>query len=76
LTTTEASGRRAFGVQRGDGHQQLTPMANTGNAQFLKIFGGEMGRHFSIGAILAERRLVSVQAPTLQARSATSIAAP
>jgi hypothetical protein len=48
-------------AQLGDCRQQLTPMADGGNAEFPEIFSGEKAQYFGADAILAECRFVTFQ---------------
>jgi hypothetical protein len=58
--------RRAVTPQPGDGAQQLAPMADRGDAEILQVIGGQVRQQHIGDVILAECRLVLLQAQALQ----------
>jgi hypothetical protein len=52
--------------QPDDGRQQLTAMADAGNAQFFKVVRGEIAQYFGADVVLAKRHLVALKAEASQ----------
>jgi hypothetical protein len=62
LTSNAIIRRRVFEAQRGDRFQELTTMADGGDAETLEVILCQIGQQFASDVILAECRLVSFKA--------------
>jgi hypothetical protein len=52
--------------QPDDGRQQLTAMADAGNAEFFKVVRGKIAQYFGADVVLAKRHLVALKAEASQ----------
>jgi hypothetical protein len=59
LTSNAIIRRRVFEAQRGDRFQELTTMADGGDAETLEVILCQIGQQFASDVILAECRRVS-----------------
>jgi hypothetical protein len=48
-------------AQRGDRFEELTAIANPGDADVLEILDGQFGKYLGVDTIVAKRRLVLLQ---------------
>jgi hypothetical protein len=59
------NGGRPLGTERGDGIQQLAPVADRCNADLSEIFRRQLRQHLPIDLIVAEGRHIALKAQTL-----------
>ena len=69
------NGRWPF-AQRCDGFEELTAIANPGDADVLKILHGQFGKYLGVDTVVAKRRLVLLQPQAPQPRRNVHAALP